>query len=389
MGVFPILSRKLLLTILALAVAIGVGGFWILQDPLNLSSPPSPDAPASDASSSSAPSTPSEVRLLDQATTTDVDADTGEPVDRTSVFTPSDRRVYAWVELGALSGERQLTWTWTDPSGDPAFRKTQAIGATESATDQGTWRTWTWIPTRSDAEGVQTGEWTVEARLGERTLLRESFTLQAEAATPSCGDPLYRDDFANAESGWVAQQGEASTWQYTDEGTYRISTRTESNTVWSWAPIRSEQLPERYCVTVDAHGIAEAVSAENITVVMGLVFGGDMDGPVFTTFGILPNRQAFRVRHRDFKQETSENRVDWTGSERIKGGTETNRLMIAVRPGQVSVFIDGRRSERLKLDATGDLGVFIESLGQAPAQAAFDNFTIRPLGAADSSTPQE
>lgn len=392
MGVSRIFSRKLLLIVLVLAVVVGVGGFVMWQDqgiPLISSESASPEPPqrdggAPDASPPSGETTsPSAVEpeVLDQATASNVDPDSRKPIERRDRFVPSDQRVYAWVELDGLPGEHELTWSWLDPGGDPAFEKSQAIGDPEA--DQTTWRTWSWIPTRTESAGVQTGEWTVEAKMNGQTILSDTFTLQGEPPSPACGDVLYQDDFSNRESGWVTQEGEQSTWRYADDETYRLSTSAQSNTVWSWAPVPSDRLPESYCVAVEVRssstGAPDRSESDRQPIELGLVFAGQKQEPSFATFGIVPSNGVFRVRHRDFAQETSENRVAWTPSEPIEGPDRAHRLMIVVRPERVNVFIDGQRTERLRMNATGDLGVFLETISQAPAEARFDDFAIREL----------
>lgn len=370
-----------MLIAVGLVIVVGLGGWIFLRDADvqgPTTAPPSDEVEAdSSEQHSSASTTSRETRLLDRTLATDVNRDTRQPTDRASTFSIGDGRIYAWAELGQLAGERSVRWEWIDPSGDPTFETTQTVGETNAK--QASWPTWSWIPTRPASGGVQTGEWTVEATLDGEALLSETFVLQGEGNAPSCGDLMYRDGFANPESGWVARRGKTSTWAYTDNERYRLSTETANNTIWSWAPIRSDQLPKRFCVDVDVARRAAQSQTENGPIALGLVFGGDSEAPTFTTFDLAPSRQSYRVRSRDFEQEQSEDRVGWTETAPIQGPGQTNRIQIVVQPDQVRFFVEGQQVERLDRQAGGDLGVFVESLGQASADATFDNFRIRKL----------
>jgi len=350
-------DRKLIMIVLVgVVVAVGTAGAYMFRDALFSTEPPEP-------------------QLLDQAVSTDLTPEQ-RPSGRVAELTLGEERAFGWVELGPLQGQHQAQWTWVAPDGESEYRNSQTIGKQDEA--QEAVRAWSWMPIRSAEDTPQTGTWEVHMALDGERFASQSFRLVERTVSAQCGETLYAADFAaDAQTGWVQREGQYSTWRVTDDGRYRIANTRANNSSWSWAPIRPDQLPARFCLDVTVTQPSDA--SEPPTGAMGLVFAGDQQRPALTTFGISPSRGAYRVRQRDFEAGESSNLVAWSNAAAIGGGSAENRLRLMAQPDRVVLLVNGQQVGEVELETAGALGVFVESFETTPVVGSFDDFTIRAM----------
>ncbi|MFB6273663.1 MAG: hypothetical protein ABEL51_12290, partial [Salinibacter sp.] len=197
----------------------------------------------------------------------------------------------------------------------------------------------------------------------------------------ACGRTLYAEDFSSPASGWLRRSSDGAELGYTEDETYAISTSIESNVVWTWAPVNGDNLPEDgFCLSVKAQERnLESNGDDGRAMALGLAFAGEPQVPSLTTFGLAPASGAYRVRDRDFDEETSADIVDWAVAEEIQGPDSWNEIRIGVRGEALHVYINGERVDAVTTETRGDVGIFIESFDDADVRGVFDDFRIRSL----------
>lgn len=195
----------------------------------------------------------------------------------------------------------------------------------------------------------------------------------------ACGDTIYSDDFSDPESGWLQRSNESLELGYTDEGAYRMATSVTSNVLWSWAPIDAQQLAGGFCMSARVQAPNRPSQDDGKALAVGLAFSGEPNVPSLHTFSVAPASGVYRVRDRDFEEGISTNVADWTQADAVRQPATWNRLQIRVRGSDVQFYVNGERVKTAEVDASGAVGVFLESFDSPNVSGLFDDFRLRAL----------
>jgi hypothetical protein len=191
--------------------------------------------------------------------------------------------------------------------------------------------------------------------------------------TPVPGRVLYHDDFSDPHSGWTVGGGDQSVRKY-DSGAYVVQVFVKSWMVWSKAS--ASNLGDMHLeVTAASTGRA---ADEGFGLVCGYV-----DDTHYYYLGISPDGYYAIVKANGAADVVlSDPTSKWLQSARVTRGAASYRLAADCgSDGTLTLYADGLQIATAN-DSTytaGDIGLFVRSFDQTPAEVRFSNVLATTL----------
>lgn len=114
----------------------------------------------------------------------------------------------------------------------------------------------------------------------------------------------------------------------------------------------------------------------------GMIFRADPEAGDFYLFKISGDGFAWIGRYQDGVEGEPIIGGHWFESPAVRQGlAQTNRLRVEANSGNLIFFVNDQEVGRVTDNtfASGDIGLFGQTLGQGGVQLQFDNFTVSPL----------
>jgi hypothetical protein len=182
--------------------------------------------------------------------------------------------------------------------------------------------------------------------------------------------PLFFDDFSDPGSGWfIGDDGNIS--RSYQNGEYEILLRNEAWWAGNTAPISNDI--SRYSVEANIRLHTGSTSS------YGLIFDR-VDWDHFYLFLVHPGSRSYSLWSIDSGWAPL---VPWTSSSFINSGSAINHLKVQRDGSQVTMYVNGRlmttANDATHVGTFREVGVYAESVGEAPVAVRFDNFRVLRL----------
>ena len=190
----------------------------------------------------------------------------------------------------------------------------------------------------------------------------------APGAASGPGRVLYRDDFANPNSGWLRQSNDPSTYLAGYEAGEYVVTRVAAtpgrSAVW-----RREGFID-FQVEIDARLVGSTEGSY-----LALIFRRQENGDHYS-FVVDPQASTFRLLRHSGPSIT--NVIGWSAAPAIQGGTASNRLGVRVRGSEIMVLVNGQELAQARDDtfSEGWVGFGVGYLRDGPAEGRFSNLVV-------------
>ncbi len=187
----------------------------------------------------------------------------------------------------------------------------------------------------------------------------------------ACGSSAFSETFDDTGSWGVGQAADVS--GAVTGGVYDFYVESSRGSFWSTA---GQNLADG-TYTVEATQIDGPVDNG-----YGMIFNADMDQDNFYLFEVSSDGYVWIGRcEAGCQEETVLVDRDWFASDAIRQGVnETNTLRVDVLEGDMVFYVNGLQVGRAfdNTYSSGDVGVFVETIGEGGLRVHFDNYDYTP-----------
>jgi len=180
----------------------------------------------------------------------------------------------------------------------------------------------------------------------------------------------FADDFDDVLSGWETQAKKDDGYDYRNRE-FAFWTSELSVALWSWAPMGKTRLPD-FRAEATAYKATGGDDAE-----YGIIWG--IDNRNFYVFKASADGWYTVQLLEDDEWQTPP--VDWTKSDAIRQGEESNTLEVVVEDGCAALIVNGEELRFIDLAMVGPykIGIMCGTYETVPVEVRFTRFSLKEM----------